>query len=73
MAQSALVAQLDVRPTGIFEHLQNVHAFTTVPLTPLQKTFFAWHFILTLVMLNLDIPCFANSVDPDQLASEEAN
>ena len=29
--------------------------------------------ILTLVLLNPDIPCFANSVDPDQLASEEAN
>ena len=28
---------------------------------------------LTLVLLNLDIPCFTNSVDPDQLASEEAN
>ena len=34
---------------------------------------------LTLVLLNLDISClckqsaFANSVDPDQLASEEAN
>ena len=27
----------------------------------------------TLVLLNPDIPCFANSVDPDQLASEEAN
>ena len=25
---------------------------------------------LTLVLLNPDIPCFANSVDPDQLASE---
>ena len=24
-------------------------------------------------LLNPDIPCFANSVDPDQLASEEAN
>ena len=30
-------------------------------------------FYLTLVLLNPDIPCFANSVDPDQLASEEAN
>ena len=30
-------------------------------------------FMLTLVPLNPDIPCFANSVDPDQLASEEAN
>ena len=30
-------------------------------------------FILTLVMLNQDLPAFANSVDPDQLASEEAN
>ena len=29
--------------------------------------------ILTLVLLNPDIPCFANSVDPGQLASEEAN
>ena len=30
--------------------------------------------ILTLVLLNPDIcPAFANSVDPDQLASEEAN
>ena len=28
---------------------------------------------LTLVLLSLDIPCFGNSVDPDQLASEEAN
>ena len=28
---------------------------------------------LTLVLLNPDIPFFANSVDPDQLASEEAN
>ena len=29
--------------------------------------------ILTLVLLNLMYPAFANSVDPDQLASEEAN
>ena len=28
---------------------------------------------LTLVLLSSDIPVFANSVDPDQLASEEAN
>ena len=28
---------------------------------------------LTLVLLNSDIPCFAKSVDPDQLAFEEAN
>ena len=28
---------------------------------------------LTLVLLNPDRPAFANSVDPDQLASEEAN
>ena len=26
--------------------------------------------LLTLVLLNPDIPSFANSVDPDQLASE---
>ena len=29
--------------------------------------------ILTLVLLNPDRPAFANSVDPDQLASKEAN
>ena len=29
--------------------------------------------LLTLVLLNLDISCLTNSVDPDQLASEEAN
>ena len=28
---------------------------------------------LTLVLLNLDMPCFGNSVDPDQLAAEEAD
>ena len=28
---------------------------------------------LTLVLLNPDIPYLSNSVDPDQLASEEAN
>ena len=28
---------------------------------------------LNLVLLNPDIPAFANSVDPDQLASEEVN
>ena len=28
---------------------------------------------LTLVLLNPDISCFANSVEPDQLASEEAS
>ena len=31
------------------------------------------HGPLTLVLLNPDMCCFANSVDPDQLASEEAN
>ena len=30
-------------------------------------------FILTLVLLNQDMLDFANSVDPDQLASSEAN
>ena len=28
---------------------------------------------LTLVLLNPYVPVFTNSVDPDQLASEEAN
>ena len=29
--------------------------------------------LLTLVLLNPDMSCYANSIDPDQLASEEAN
>ena len=31
------------------------------------------YMLLTIVLLNPDIPCFANSLDPGQLASEEAN
>ena len=30
-------------------------------------------YLLTLVLLNADLPCFTNCVDPDQLASLEAN
>ena len=30
-------------------------------------------FTLTLLLLNMTCPVLANSVDPDQLASEEAN
>ena len=33
----------------------------------------SFQYDLTLVLLNPGIHCFANSVDPDQLASEEAN
>ena len=29
--------------------------------------------LLNLPLLNLDIPCLANSLDPDQLASEEVS
>ena len=29
--------------------------------------------VLTLLLLNMSCPVWANSVDPDQLASEEAN
>ena len=32
--------------------------------------YYPWCVTLTLVLLNPDIPAFANSVDPDQLASE---
>ena len=31
------------------------------------------YYILTLLLLNTSCPVVANSVDPDQLASEEAN
>ena len=46
--------------------LYNIWA-TVVILSPVHSA------DLTLVLLNPDIPCFANSVDPDQLASSEAN
>ena len=44
--------------------------FTYAPTTYFHKFY---KFYLTHVLLNPDIPAFANSVDPDQLASEEAN
>ena len=44
---------------------------STVSDLGLYSGLFVW--TLTFVLLNQDIPCFANSVDPDQLASEEAN
>ena len=34
---------------------------------------FVFVFFLTLLLLNTSCPVLANSVDPDQLASEEAN
>ena len=36
-------------------------------------TFFSTLKFLTLLLLNTTCPVLANSVDPDQLASEEAN
>ena len=39
----------------------------------LKVSLISEHSQLTFVLLNLDIPAFANSVDPDQLASPEAN
>ena len=38
-----------------------------------MKHAFIKQYFLTLVLLIPYIPAFANSVDPDQLASEEAN
>ena len=56
----------------------HIRALRYVPKVHLNilKTFHTGHIsgsTLTLVLLNPDIPFFANSVDPDQLASEEAN
>ena len=42
-------------------------------VTKWRKTNQVYPGILTLVLLNPDIPAFANSIDPDQLASKEAN
>ena len=41
--------------------------------TPVNPSFTILKWGLTLVLLNPDMSFFANSVDPDQLASEEAN
>ena len=50
--------------------------YTSVQLeakTELRSVYACTNIIfLTLVLLNPDIPAFANSIDPDQLASEEA-
>ena len=53
--------------------LKPEHKKTTNALAFLQGRTVLWPVWLTFVLLNPDIPCFANSVDPDQLASEEAN
>ena len=48
--------------------------FFCLPLTPMIDPYnLLTILVLTLVLLNPDMLCFANSVDPDQLASEEAN
>ena len=31
------------------------------------------YMLLTLFLLNLDLSCFENTVDPDQMASDEAS
>ena len=47
---------------------------TCILVYGVERVTFLWQSKpLTLVLLNPDVPCFANSVDPDQLASEEAN
>ena len=46
---------------------------TLSPLYKWQNIHFVYQVSLTLVLIIPDIPCFANIVDPDKLASEEAN
>ena len=63
---------LTVMNVLLFSHvINNVHGTKYVIIL----SWFEYNMVfnLTLVLLNPDIPCFANSVDPDQLASEEAN
>ena len=62
---------VDLRRAVVSYWQKYVHKYwlTTQRNKPAQKSVGR----LTLVLLNLDIPYFANSVDPDQLASEEAN
>ena len=38
-----------------------------------QSNLSDFFYLLSFVLLNTNIPCFANSVNPDQLASSEAN
>ena len=52
--------------------LQNAGSDQVLHCLPLSQHYFIdTNRQLTLVLLNLDIPCFANIVDPDQSASEE--
>ena len=50
------------------KHVKNISVRVTVLLT-----LCIWGYVLTLLLLNTTCPVLANSVDPDQLASEEAN
>ena len=47
-------------------HLTDTHSVYTTGIK-------AKKIVLTLVLLNPDIPCLCKHVDPDELASEEAN
>ena len=54
-------------------NLLNNSNFVNSLVTFDQLCIIFYELLLTLVLLNPDISCFANSVDQDQLASEEAN
>ena len=51
--------------------LQNQFIIETTCIQNLQSKFF-FYFVLTLVMLDPDLSFFENTVDQDQLASDEA-
>ena len=78
---SVMMAIMDLAPASVMRtlvewHVRNVPVTTTLDQTAhkvgeISKA----HAVdsLTLVLLNLDLPCLCKRVDPDQLASSEAN
>ena len=69
-ANASTVVTAKAQPVLSFGQAKNIH---TSPIKSANQSFQTHPDTLTLLLLNTTCPVLANSVDPDQLASEEAN
>ena len=61
-------------PKGLYYNVYGLYVYIYRNYPQFTANSFTSPFgFLSLVLLNPDMPCLWNSVDPDQLASEEAN